>query len=242
MNRALYAAASGMDAEQQSLTTIAENLSNAEVTAYKQQTTEFHSMLNKQGEALGVIAQGTKTNFTQGRIETSGGPCDLALRGEGFFVVEQGAQRAYTRVGNFHRTADGCLENADGWRLTGVHVPATAQTLQVDENGLVSGLDSKRIKHEFGHIAVVQVQNPAALQEFVPQYFRCTPAAGSLQAVHLGQNGSTRVLFGHLERANVSIVDAMIQILDTQRAYEADAKGVQAADEMVRIANNLQRG
>ena len=117
MNRALYAAASGMAAQQQNLDVIAQNLSNADVAGFRGAAQTFTDLASPAGGSLGTVAAGTRTEFAQGKLVRSGGPFDVAIDGSGFFaVVDAHGRRAYTRNGEFSRSADGKLRNAQGWQ------------------------------------------------------------------------------------------------------------------------------
>jgi flagellar basal-body rod protein FlgG len=248
VNRALYASATGMAAEQANLDMIADNLANADVTGFKAATATFASI---GGSAhLGTVQTGTHAIFSQGKLERTGGPFDVALDGPGFFAVERNGRRAYTRAGSFARVADGSVQNADGWRLAGVSIPCNATTVRVGVDGAVSvsaTTDSTAARAGAmrrlvaGRIRPVTFDAPEGLRSMGSALFVATPASGPPRAIAAGDGRGTKIVFGTLERANVSIVESMMAILTAQRAYEANAKGVQAADEMLRIANNLHR-
>jgi flagellar basal-body rod protein FlgG len=239
VNRALYAAATGMAAEQQNLDVVADNLANADVPGFKAATATFTSI--GADSSLGTASTGTHRVFAQGKLIRSGGPFDVAIDGAGFFAVERDGQRAYTRAGSFTRAADGSLRNADGWRLRGVRIPASALDVTADAYGRVSiGLAGKP-RANVGRIRLAVFDAPEQLRVIGSALFAATRASGSPRTIDPGGDRRPKIAFGMLERANVSIVEAMMQILAAQRAYEANAKGVQAADEMLRIANNLHR-
>ncbi len=242
MNRALFAAASGMAAQQQSLEIIAENLSNADVAGFKGACATFSDIASPAGGSLGTSAVSTHTVFTQGRLVHSGGPFDLAIDGPGFFAVIDGrGNRAYTRDGEFSRSPDGRLRNAQGWRLQGVRIPENALSASVSADGIVTAATNKGAAI-CGRIRLAQFASPESLQSSGGTLFFATHASGNARFVQPGQPAGPAVKFGMLEQSNVTIIEAMMQILAAQRAYEANAKGVQAADEMMRIANNLSRG
>lgn len=241
MNRALFAAASGMAAQQQSLEVIAENLSNADVAGFKGATARFTVIAAPGGGSLGTAPLGAETIFAQGKLMHSGGPFDVAIDGEGFFtVIDAQGRRAYTRDGEFSRSPDGLLRNAQGRRLEGVRIPADALTLSVSEDGTVVATGPHG-KMPCGRIRLAEFAAPQYLQSAGGTLFFATHESGKARTVNPGSPDGPSVKFGMLERSNVTIVEAMMQILAAQRAYEANAKGVQAADEMMRIANNLQR-
>ena len=238
MNRALYAAATGMAAQQQQLDTVADNLANADVAGFKRATATFASL----GAGLGTAPAGVRRSFEQGKLEKSGGPCDLAIDGPGFFQVERDGASAYTRAGAFSRGADGFLRNAEGWRLSGVRIPADAVGFEVLRDGRFTARLPGGVQRAVGRIALAQFDAPERLQPLGSALFAATPAAGKPRVVAPGGARGPALAFGMLERANVSIYESMIAILTAQRAYEANAKAVQASDEMLRIANNLHRG
>lgn len=241
MNKALYAAASGMAAQQQNLETISENLSNTDVAGFKGATASFTDVAGPGGGTLGTASLGTHTVFTQGKLMRSGGPFDLAIDGPGFFaVIDEHGKRAYTRNGEFSRAADGTLRNAQGWRLEGVRIPKEALSADVSDDGTVT-VTSAKGKSECGRIRLTEFAAPEYLQSDGGTLFFATHASGNPRSVDPGANGGPAVKFGMLEKSNVTIIEAMMQILAAQRAYEANAKGVQAADEMMRIADNLSR-
>lgn len=241
MNRALFAAVSGMAAQQQNLEIIAENLANADVAGFKGAAASFTDIAAPSGGSLGTSTIGTHTLFTQGRLVHSGGPFDLAIDGAGFFpVVDANGRRAYTRDGEFSRAPDGSLRNAQGWRLEGVRIPVDALSVSVAEDGAVTATIAKG-KYSCGRIRLAEFASPESLQSAGGTLFFATHASGRARSIEPGSPDGPAVKFGMLEQSNITIIEAMMQILAAQRAYEANAKGVQAADEMLRIANNLQR-
>lgn len=237
MNRALYAAATGMAAQQRSLDVVADNLANAEVSGFKRARATFAAL----GERLGTAFTGTARSFEQGKVEPSGGPFDLALDGPGFFCVERDGRHAFTRDGAFARAADGSLRNDAGWRLSGVRVPPNAISATVAPDGSVRAVLTNGDERALGSIRIVSFSAPERLASLGSSLYGESIASGRPQPVRPGADSATHVVFGALERSNVSIVESMMAILEAQRAYEANAKGVQAADEMQRIANNLHR-
>ncbi len=230
-----------MAAQQQNLEIISENLSNADVAGFKGAAATFTDVASPDGGTLGTTAIGTHAVFTQGKLMRSGGPFDLAIDGAGFFaVIDARGQRAYTRNGEFARSADGTLRNAQGWRLEGVEIPADALTATVSEDGTLT-VTTQKGKAARGRIRLTEFAAPEYLESAGGSLFYATHESGKPRSIEAGSPDGPCIRFGMLEKSNVTIVDAMMQILATQRAYEANAKGVQAADEMMRIADNLQR-
>jgi flagellar basal-body rod protein FlgG len=237
----MEAAASGMAAQQVQLEVVADNLANADVAGFKGAAATFADM--RAGSlGLGTVPVGKHPVFAQGKLVRSGGPFDVAIDGPGFFVVERDGARAYTRNGEFTRDASGTLRNAAGWTLAGVRVPADALAVRVERDGSVA-VDTPAAKNRtIARLRLATFAAPEALRPLGATLFAATHESGRAQLFAPGTRGGPAIAFGMLERSNVSIVEAMMQILGAQRAYEANAKGVQAADEMLRIVNNLHRG
>jgi flagellar basal-body rod protein FlgG len=241
MERALFIAASGMAAQQRNLDTIAENLANAGVVGFKGSAQRFAELVAR-GGGRGTVALGAQVFFKQGKLARSAGPFDLAIDGPGFLtVLDDRGRRFYTRDGAFSRAADGTLRNAHDYRLAGVRVPGDALTLTVTPDGSVRATLAKGAR-TIGQIRLAEFPAPDRLHAIDGTLFEATPQAGRVREIVPGGEDGPKLRFGMLEESNVTIIDAMMQILTAQRAYEANAKGVQAADEMLRIANNLQRG
>ncbi|HUA09903.1 MAG TPA: flagellar hook-basal body complex protein [Candidatus Acidoferrales bacterium] len=241
MDRALFAAASGMAAQQQNLDTIANNLANADVIGFKGSQDVFAALAAPGEPGAGTVRTGEHALFSAGKLERSNGPFDVAIDGDGFFILTDGHRRAYTRAGEFSRAADGSLRNAEGWQLAGVRLPVDAQSASVAADGTVSVTTAGGTR-AIARVKLAQFAAPERLQSSDGAIFMQTPDSGAPRTVAPGGANAPQLRFGMLERSNVSIVESMMQILTAQRAYEANAKGIQAADEMLRIANNLQRG
>lgn len=242
MSTAMLAAASGMAAQQVNLDTIAENLANADVAGFKESSATFAEVLLPGEAGLGTAQTGTQIAFAQGKLERSGGAFDVAIDGPGFLIVCDGnGRRAYTRDGSFARAADGTLRNAQGWRLQGVRIPEDATGVDVGARGNVVA-QTPRGPQTLGQIRLAEFAAPGGLRRLGGAMFGATRACGAMRLLVPGDDGGPAIRFGMLEKSNVSIVQSMMQILSAQRAYEANAKGVQAADEMLRIADNLSRG
>jgi len=242
MDRALFAAATGMAAQQRNLDTIADNLSNSDVAGFKGSVQTFAELAAPGEGGLGTTPLGSHLLLTQGKLAKSGGSFDLAIEGPGFFnVVGARGERAYTRGGAFERRADGSVRDARGYALRGVSIPADALSATVSEDGTIRATFTGGTR-TLGRISLAEFAAPDRLRSIGGAAFEATPQSGRAREIVPGTKDGPKIRFGMLEQSNVSIVEAMMQILTAQRAYEANAKGVQAADEMLRIANNLQRG
>jgi len=239
VNRALFAAATGMAAQQQNLDVIADNLANADVAGFKSAQASFEAIGGN--ASLGTASAGVHRIFSQGKLMKTGGPFDVAIDGGGFFAVERDGQRAYTRAGSFSRAVDGTLRTPDGWTLRGVRIPADAVDVAVAANGRVTATLDAHAGSALGRIALVAFAAPERLRPVGSATFAATCESGSPQTIAAGGDRQPKIAFGMLEKSNVSTIESMMAILAAQRAYEANAKAVQASDEMLRIANNLHR-
>lgn len=232
-----------MAAQQRNLETIADNLANAGVVGFKGSAQRFAELIAPGGGRFGTVVLGARVFFKQGKLARSAGPFDVAIDGPGFFtVVDSHGRRYYTRDGQFSRAADGTLREAHDLRLDGIRIPANALTATVLNDGTVQATFPNGPAHAVGRIRLAEFAAPEALRSVDGALFAGTREAGAVRTVAPGGDDAPKLRFGTLEESNVTIIDAMMQILTAQRAYEANAKGVQAADEMLRIANNLQRG
>jgi len=221
MKRALYAAASGMAAQQTNLDIIANNVANADVAGFKAAEASFASI---GGSALlGTAQTGLHPVFAPGKLMKSGVPFDLVSGGAGFFLVERDGRRALTCAGAFTRGADGHVRSADGWRLNGVQIPTDAIAITVAANGKIVADLPGRAKREIGQVRLVTVDAPERLRPIGSALFAPTAGSGALRSVLAGGDRQPKIAFGMLERSNVSTIEAMMQILTAQRAYEANA-------------------
>ena len=237
----MFAAASGMAAQQTQLEIVADNLANADVAGFKGAAATFADV-RAGALGLGTTSVGKHAIFAQGKLVRSGGAFDVAIDGAGFFVVERNGARGYTRNGEFAREADGTLRNSAGWALSGVRIPADALGVRVERDGRVV-VDTPAAKaRTIAHLRLAAFAAPEGLRPLGATLFAATEGSGRARLFAPGAHDGPSIAFGMLERSNVSIIEAMMQILGAQRAYEANAKGVQAADGMLRIANNLHRG
>ena len=242
MDRALFAAASGMAAQQRNLETIADNLANAGVVGFKGSAQHFAELIALGRGGLGTVPLGARVFLTQGKLARSAGAFDLAIDGPGFFTLADAHGRCYyTRDGEFSRAADGTLRNVRGLRLANLKIPGDALTAKVAPDGTVTATFPNGTR-AIGRIRVAEFAAPDRLRAIDGVLFEATRASGKAREILAGSDDAPKLRFGMLEESNVTIIDAMMQILTAQRAYEANAKGVQAADEMLRIANNLARG
>jgi flagellar basal-body rod protein FlgG len=260
MLRALYSSAAGMQSQQLNLDVIANNLANVNTTGYKKSKIEFQDLLYQTTKAPGAeLGAGNQTPtgiqighgsravstskiFTNGELTQTGERLDVAIQGDGFFEVQMpDGTRAYTRDGALKTASDGRITTSDGLVLQGGWQPVpqgttsvtVAPTGDVTYNG-ANGPTTFRIQ-------LVRFNNPAGLDTAGRNLYRETLASGAPELGNPGENGFGEIAQGYLEMSNVKVVEEMVNLIVAQRAYEVNAKAVQAADEMMQMSNNIHR-
>ncbi|HYP09266.1 MAG TPA: flagellar basal-body rod protein FlgG [Bryobacteraceae bacterium] len=263
MIRALYSAASGMTAQQTNVDNISHNLANANTTGFKARRAQFQDLLYQTvvqpGSAatqqtsvptalqvgLGTRAASNEVIFTQGNFAQTNNPLDLVIQGKGFFQIRTASgELAYTRDGAFHLDRDGNMVTLNGDALEpSITLPKEAQSISIGADGTVSYmLPSQTTAQQAGQIQLADFQNPAGLQSIGGNLYKPTSSSGDpIAGVPGGQEGMGALLQGYLEQSNVSVVEEFINLIVSQRAYEANSKVVKAADEMYQQVNNLTR-
>jgi flagellar basal-body rod protein FlgG len=263
MIRALYSAASGMTAQQMNVDNIAHNLANANTVGYKVRRTQFQDLLYQDvvtpGASasaqtvvptglqlgLGTRAASNEIVFSQGSFSMTSNPFDMVIQGRGFFQVRMASgELAYTRAGAFHLNRDGSLVTSDGDPLEPqVTIPADAQEVHIGTDGTVSYTQTGQTAAQLaGQIQLANFQNPAGLDSLGGNLYKPTDASGDPVVGNPGgQEGMGTLLQGYLEQSNVSVVEEFINLIVSQRAYEANSKVVKAADDMYSQINNLTR-
>lgn len=257
MMRALYTAASGMMAQQTNIDNISNNLANYQSTGFKKSRVSFEDLLYATMETPGTEATGGKTQigmgvrtmstqkmFSQGQLQETKDPYNVAIDGEGFFKVKMpDGQVAYTRDGSFNMNKEGnlCLHN--GANL-GVKIPPDMTNITIEGDGKIMGtkLNGDGKPEQIGQITVTKFLNPSALKAVGGNLYVETDTSGTKSEETPGKNGCGVLAQGYLEKSNINIVEEMINIVTAQRSFEMNQKGVQAADEMMRATNQLQRG
>ena len=262
MIRALYSAASGLEAQQLNIDVIANNLANVNTAGFKQSRSEFQDLLYQNVRASGA-ASSTSTDlpvglqvglgsrpvatsrlFTQGEFRQTGNPLDLVIEGQGFFQVRlPNGDIAYTRAGAFHLNREGSVVTADGNLLEPqVTIPNDAETITVGTDGTVSVTQPGQAQaQQVGTIQLAIFQNPAGLNSIGKNLFMPTTSSGEAITGPAGENGIGTINQGFLEQSNVSVVEEMVNMIIGQRAYEINSKVVKTADEMLQTMNNVVR-
>lgn len=263
MIRALYSAASGMTAQQLNVDNIAHNLANANTAGFKTRRAQFQDLLYQSvvqpGSAagqqtvvptglqlgLGTRATSNEIIFTQGSFSQTNNPLDVVIQGRGFFQVRlPSGELAYSRAGNFHLDRDGNLVTGDGNPLEPqITIPADAQAISIGQDGTVSYTQpGQTAAQQAGQIQLANFPNPAGLNSLGGNLYAPTDASGDpTVGAPGGQEGLGTVMQGYVEQSNVSVVEEFINLIVSQRAYEANSKVVQAADQMYQQVNNLPR-
>jgi len=260
--RALYTAASGMSAQQLNLDTIANNLANSSTTGFRQLRLEFQDMLYQNlitpGAAqsqttvsaglqvgLGTRSAATEVIMTQGELNQTNNPLDMAIEGNGFFEVQRpDGTTAYTRAGQFYLNNQGTIVTTDGDPLLPtITVPANATSITVTQYGVVNAtLPGQTNPTQLGQIQLATFANPGGLQSIGSNLLQQTLSSGDPV---LGNPGGTEGLGtlqqGYLENSNVDVVTEFVQMVLAQRAYESNSKVVKAADDMYSQVNNMTR-
>jgi flagellar basal-body rod protein FlgG len=263
MIRALFSAGSGMTAQQMNVDNIAHNLANSNTVGFKQRRTQFQDLLYQTlvqpGAAAGAqtvvptglqLGLGTRPSsneiiFTQGNFQMTGNPLDVVIQGRGFFQVRRPTgELAYTRAGNFHVDRDGTIVTTDGDPIEPqLTIPPEAQSVSIAQDGTVSYVQPGQTAAQLaGQIQLANFTNPAGLNSIGRNLFTPTDASGEPTVGNPGgQEGLGTLQQGYVEASNVSVVEEFINLILSQRAYEANSKVVKAADEMYQQINQLSR-
>jgi flagellar basal-body rod protein FlgG len=260
MFRSLQIAATGMVAQETKLDTIANNLANSNTTGYKRQDAEFEDLLyqNERSAAAnpaggvgpvgtqigsGVRVIATSRSFSQGAIQQTSNPLDVAIEGNGFMAVQRKAgEMGYTRAGSLKVDAQGRLVTSDGLGVEpAITVPPDATSISISADGMVSATTpGQRTPTQLGQLNLVTFPNPNGLDAVGHNLYTASAASGEPTTGAPGTDGRGTILQGALEGSNVEVVNEMIGLVRTQRAYEINSKVIAAADEMLRKATDIR--
>ena len=254
---ALHVARTGLEAQDTRMRVIANNLANIGTTGFKRDRANFSTLTYQDARVAGaqsssesiyatglnlgtgVNIQSTTQIVTQGTLNTTGNALDLALDGDGYFQVSlPGGKLAYTRAGNFSRSAEGNLVTAQGYAVQPpITVPEGATAITVAGDGTVSATSAEGGEAQLGQITIASFVNAAGLQSLGDNFLGETAASGQAQIGPAGQAGRGNVRQGMLEASNVNVVEELVDMIECQRAYEINSKMISAVDEMLRNAN-----
>lgn len=261
MINSLQIAKTGMQAQQTQLDVLSHNLANVSTTGFKRGTAVFEDLFyqnlrqvggnnTEQTElptglqlGLGVRTVATSRTYTQGSLQQTDKSFDVAINGNGFFQIEMpDGTTGYTRDGTFEINAQGQLVTANGNRvLGGVTVPADARSITVGKDGVVTaliGLNNPQ-PQQIGTIETASFINAAGLEPRGQNVFTETPASGNPIAGTPGTDGLGYLMQGHLETSNVNVVQELVSMIQTQRAYEMNSKAVTTSDQMLQKLTQL---
>jgi flagellar basal-body rod protein FlgG len=258
---AMHVAKTGLNSQQVKMQVIANNLANVNTTGFKSDRANFESLLYQilrgAGESTSEntsltsgLSVGTGTRllntsklFTQGSLIDTGNALDLAVEGDGFFqVLMPDGRIGYTRAGTFSRNAEGTVTTASGYPLQPeIQIPEDALSINVSSDGIVTvqlpgGVEAE----EVGQITLADFPNKQGLQPNGESMLIETPASGAPIVANPFQEGMGRMVQGAVESSNVNVVQQLVDMIETQRAYEVSSKTITSVDEMMRyIAQNL---
>jgi flagellar basal-body rod protein FlgG len=260
MIRSLWIAKTGMEGQQTKLDAISNNLANVATTGFKRGGVVFEDLMYQQvrqpGAAsteqttlptglqlgLGVRAAATTRNFSQGTINQTSGTFDVAIEGQGFFSIQlPDGTTGYTRDGSFQADANGQLVTLAGYSVQpGITVPANARTVTIARDGSVNVvLPGQTAPTTVGQLQLTSFPNPAGLESLGGNLYAETAASGGPAAGAPGANGLGTVRQGYLEGSNVNVVEELVSMIATQRAYEMNSKAIQTSDQMLQRLGQL---
>ncbi len=259
MNSALWVAKTGLDAQQTRMSVISNNLANVNTHAFKTGRAVFEDLLyqnvrqagaqSTQDTMLpsglmlgtGVRTVATEKIFSQGNIVQTSNSLDVAINGQGFFqILRPDGTIGYSRDGAFQTDAQGQMVTANGYQLQpAITIPEDAQSITIGNDGVVSVTQPGQANPtQVGTIQLTDFINPAGLQPIGENLYLETAASGSPQVGNPGLNGLGELNQGALETSNVNVVEEMVDMIESQRAYEMNSKVISAVDQMLQYATN----
>jgi flagellar basal-body rod protein FlgG len=262
MIRSLWTAASGMQAQTVQIDIIANNLANVNTSGFKRSRADFQDLLYESLRQPGSssssgtqvptgiqVGHGTRMVaaqkiFVQGDYQHTQNELDLAIEGDGFFQITQpNGDIAYSRTGAFKLDSQGRIVTSDGFAIEPqITIPLDSISVSVGTDGTVSVIQAGQTSAtDVGAIQLASFVNPAGLKSIGRNLFTPTAASGEAKVGDAGSEGFGTLSQGYLEMSNVSVVDEMVNMITAQRAYEINSKAIQAADEMLQMANGVKR-
>jgi flagellar basal-body rod protein FlgG len=260
MIRSLWIAKTGLDAQQTNLDVISNNLANVSTNGFKRSRAVFEDLLyqtlrqpgaqSSQQTQLpsglqigtGVKPVSTERIFSQGNLQQTSNPLDVAIQGNGFFqVLMPDGATAYTRDGAFQTDAQGQLVTSSGFHVQpAITVPANATGITIGRDGVVSVVRAgSTAATQIGSIQLANFVNPAGLQSLGENLYQETSASGTASANTPGTNGLGLLSSGYVETSNVNVVEELVNMIQTQRAYEINSKAITTSDQMLQRLTQL---
>ncbi len=260
--RVLSVAATGMMAQQLNVEVISNNIANINTTAFKRGRAEFQDLMyqseRRQGSpstdagtvvptgielGLGVRAASVNRINTTGNFTSTGNELDVAIEGRGYFnVTTPGGETVYTRAGSFKLSPEGTIVTADGYTVSpGITVPQGTREVVINRSGeVLAYTDGQTQPRNQGQLAMTVFVNDSGLEALGDNLFRATPASGEPQDGLAGQAGFGTLRQKYLESSNVNVVQEITELISAQRAYEMNAKAVEAGDQMASTVSNMR--
>jgi flagellar basal-body rod protein FlgG len=259
MYPALWIAKTGLDAQQSRMAVTANNLANVSTTGFKRDRMVFEDLIYQRVRqsgasssedtqlpsglytGTGVRPVATQKLHTQGNLVQTNNSYDLAIQGNGFFQVQHpDGSIVYTRDGEFSLDANGQLVNASGYALEpAISVPQNSINVTVGSDGVVTALVAgNSAPTQLGQLTLAQFVNPTGLEPAGDNLYRETAASGAPQTEVPGQNGAGSLVQGSLESSNVNVVEELVNMIETQRAYEMNSKAISKTDDMLGYVSN----
>jgi flagellar basal-body rod protein FlgG len=256
MNPALWAAKTGLDAQQTRMAVVSNNLANVNTTGFKKSRAVFEDLLYQNvrqvggatsqdtqapsGLSLGtgVRVVATEKTYTQGSLNNTGNALDMAISGRGFFqVLLPDGTLGYTRAGDFQMNNQGQLVTSSGYAVQpGINIPQGAQSITIGNDGVVSVLlAGGSAPTQVGQLQLADFVNPAGLQPRGENLLVESASSGSAQTGNPGLSGLGTLNQGMVESSNVNVVEEMVNMIETQRAYEMNTKAIQTTDQMLQF-------
>ncbi|WP_018871218.1 flagellar basal-body rod protein FlgG [Thioalkalivibrio sp. ALgr3] len=258
MNQALWIAKTGLDAQDTRMSTVSNNLANSNTTGFKKDRAVFEDLIYQtvrqpgaqatQDQQLpsglqigtGVRTVSTEKMFEQGNLQQTENSLDVAIEGDGFFqVLMPNGDIGYTRDGSFQVNSDGQVVMSNGYPLQpGLFVPDDAESIDIGKDGTVTArITGQAEPVDLGQIQLADFVNPAGLEAVGENIFKETAASGVAQQANPGLNGVGTVIQGSLETSNVNIAEELVNMIETQRAYEVNSKAISSADQALQFIN-----
>lgn len=260
--QALYIASTGMAAQEENVNIISNNIANMRTTGFKRQRAEFQDLLYQEYRRAGSVTSdsgtqvpvgveigsgvkiaGTPRVMSQGNVVASDGDLDMAIQGEGFFMINMpDGTTAYTRDGSFHRDGTGKLTTVDGYAVQpGITIPNNATSIAISPDGIVSAvIGNATTPTQLGQLQLARFVNKGGLESKGNNLFTETPASGTAQVSVPNADGTGSVQQSYLEDANVNAVTEISDLIAAQRAYEMNARVVTGADQMLQTTAQMQ--
>lgn len=260
MIRSLWIAKTGMEAQQTQMDTVANNLANVSTNGFKKSRAVFEDLLyqnvrqpgassSQQTQLPSGLQQGTGVRpvaieriHTQGNPQATGNDKDLMINGSGFFtVLLPDGTTGYTRDGSFQRDSNGQMVTSSGYVLQPpITIPIDADQINVAKDGTVTvQLPGQAAAQQIGNLQLAAFINPTGLESIGENLYLETGASGAPQANAPGTNGMGQILQGYVEVSNVNVVEEMVNMIQTQRAYEINSKAITTSDQMLQRLSQL---